>query len=56
VYNRDVNTLHKIPGYEGEEYNHISNPLLKNDESTNYGHTERILMATVLRDLLAPQE
>jgi hypothetical protein len=56
VYNRDVNTLQKIPGHVGQEYNHISDPLLKNDEYTNYGHTERILMTTVLRDLLALQE
>jgi hypothetical protein len=48
--------IHEIPGHEGEEFNHTSYPLLKNDEYTNYGHTERILMVTVLRDLLAPQE
>jgi hypothetical protein len=42
--------------HKGEEYNHISDPLLKNCEYTNYGHTERILMATVLRDLITPQE
>jgi hypothetical protein len=56
VYNRDVNTLYEISGHIGEEYNHISDPLLKNNEYSNYGHTERILVATVLRDLIAPQE
>jgi hypothetical protein len=48
--------IHEIPGDEGEDYNHTSDPLLKNDKSTNYGHKGRMLMATVLRDLLAPQE
>jgi hypothetical protein len=56
VYNRDVNTLYEIPGHTGEEYNQISDPLFKNDEYTNYGHTERILIAMVLRNLIAPQE
>jgi hypothetical protein len=46
----------KSLGHGGEENNHISDPLLKSDEYTNYGHTERILKATVLRDLLALQE
>jgi dissimilatory sulfite reductase (desulfoviridin) alpha/beta subunit len=33
-------TGYEIPGDKGEEYNHISDPLLKNDKYTNYGHTE----------------
>jgi hypothetical protein len=50
-------TGYKMSGHKGEEYNHISDPLIKNDEYTNYGHTERILMAKVLRDLIAsPKE
>jgi hypothetical protein len=46
----------KSLGHRGEENNHISDPLLKSDENTNYGHTERILKATVFRELIAPQE
>jgi hypothetical protein len=33
-------TGYEIPEDKGEEYNHISDPLLKNDKYTNYGHTE----------------
>jgi hypothetical protein len=46
----------KSRGHRGEENNHISDPLLKSDKYTNYGHTERILKATDFRELIAPQE